>query len=237
MKDKVLEEIAGFMDGELPRDRGRFALRRLSQDSELTAQWQRMHMVRSYLRDSDACPVPDNFLEGIQEHLSDQPMLLDDDAGRTGFNLKRWARPLISTAVAASVAVLALVGVNQNMLEQQNTQGQPAELVALNSAATTESEQDFVARSSILEQQFSAPVVPVNFTNDPQATRQRLNDYLLRHNQLSGSGGRFGFVSYMPLVSGEIVHDSADAAQTTAGLGVVETQVVPATAMQDSSNQ
>ncbi len=235
MKDKVLEEIAGFMDGELPRDRSRFALRRLARDSELTGQWQRMHMVRSYLRDGDACPVPDGFLTEIQQHLDDQPMLEDSGAGHiTG--VKRWMRPLVSTAVAASVAVLALVGVNQNMLEQQSSQGQPLEQTAFNAGAAQDGEQDFVARSSILEQQFTAPVVPVNFSNDPQATRQRLNDYLLRHNQLSGNGGRFGFVSYMPLVSGEIIREPLEVEQADSALNPVDSQIVPATAAQDSTD-
>lgn len=239
MNDKVLEDITGFMDGELPRDRSRFALRRLQQDAELTGQWQRMHLVRSYLRDGSACLVPGSFLEGIQAQMDTQPP--GEQAGSNSrFDPRRWVRPLASVAVAASVAMLALVGINQNML-QQNTTTPPAELAAgPDTAAIDAGQTGFTPRSSFLEQQFTAPVVPVNFTSDPQATRQRLNDYLLRHNQLSGNGGRFGFVSYMPLVSGEIISDAQNAGDN-ADLSEPGTQVqaraVPATAAQDSPDQ
>lgn len=245
MNDKVLEDIAGFMDGELPRDRSRFALRRLQQDAELTGQWQRMHLVRAYLRDGNACPVPAAFLDDIRGQLDQQPQLEQSDGAAAHAKPRRWLRPLTSAAVAASVAVLALVGINQNLLRQNDTVP-AAEMAAYGPAASLDSaEEGFVARSSFLEQQFSAPVVPVNFTNDPQATRQRLNDYLLRHNQLSGNGGRFGFVSYMPLVSGEIISEE-QAAQRNAELNAgtapgqadgPAAQAVPATAAQDKQDR
>lgn len=249
MNDKVLENITGFMDGELPQDSSRFALRRLGQDAALSAKWQRMHLVRAYLRDGNACPVPDDFMAGIHEQLQQS----DTDSAEqsrfaqavgSGFNWRNWTRPLTATAVAASVAVLALVGVNQNLLQNggvpSNLSAQPTELAgttAFSPAIETGGEQDFVPRSSFLEQQFSAPVVPVNFSSDPQATRQRLNNYLLRHNQLSGNGGRFGFVSYMPLVSGEIITDqqAAELRNAETGLNTVNAQAVPATAIQHKS--
>jgi len=233
MKDKVLEDIAGFMDGELTRERGRFALRRLAQDEQLTEQWQRMHLVRGYLRDGNAQPVPGSFMTDIHARLDEQAMLTDEPNHANEAQIKRWVRPFISTAVAASVAVLALVGINQNVLQQQNVPVQLAESTTINAPATTAADTDFVARSSFLEQQFSAPAVPVTFSNDPQATQRRLNDYLLRHNQLSGNGGRFGFVSYMPLVSGEIVSNQVEANQLNPNIEETATQAVPATATTD----
>lgn len=228
MNDKLREDIAGFMDGELPRDRSRFAMRRLAQDDELRDHWQRMHLVRSYLRDGHTCSVPDSFLAGIQEQLGDVESV-------KGISMHRWIKPLASTAVAASVAVLALVGINQNVLDQGDLV-QPLAVTA-NAPADVTEDQGFVARSSFLERQFTAPVVPVNFTNDPQETRQRLNDYLLRHNQLSGNGGRFGFVSYMPLVSSQIENEKLADTDVVNGKVPVESAIVPATAAQDSSKQ
>ncbi len=212
MKDKVLEDVAGLMDGELPRDRSRFAVRRLTQDQDLRGHWERMHLVRGYLREGHAQPVSDNFLAGIQAQRDAEPQLEADQPASVRTGLSRWSRPLVSTAVAASVAVLALVGVNQNLLEQQPAATEPVSVAT----ATVDSTEGFMPRSSVLEQQFSAAAVPVNFSSDPQATRQRLNDYLLRHNQLSGSNGRFGFVSYMPLVSGEIISEPVDGGQANA---------------------
>lgn len=236
MNDKVLEDITSFMDGELAQDSSRFALRRLSQDTALSAQWQRMHMVRTYLRDGKACAVPDSFIAGIHQQLQQSEADSFEQTDESRFQWRKWARPLTATAVAASVAVLALVGVNQNLL-QTGVPGQPTELTGtsvLNPAAETATQQDFVARPSFLEQQFSAPVVPVNFSNDPQATRQRLNNYLLRHNQLSGNGGRFGFVSYVPLVSGEIINDqqAAELLGAEAQKDASNAQVIPANVVQ-----
>ena len=41
---------------------------------------------------------------------------------------------------------------------------------------------------------------PASYSGD-RDTERRLNSYLLRHNQLAGSAGRQGFVSFVPIIA------------------------------------
>jgi len=48
----------------------------------------------------------------------------------------------------------------------------------------------------------AAPVSqPVSYTAGQQANTNRLNTYLLRHNQMARTAGRQGFVSFVPIVA------------------------------------
>ena len=53
----------------------------------------------------------------------------------------------------------------------------------------------------------------VNFAPEQQANSNRLNAYLLRHNQMARTAGRQGFVSFVPIVvtpATSVLDDSED---------------------------
>ena len=50
MSKETLEHISSFMDGEFSRETGLFLTRRLSADEELTASWERYHLIRDCIR-------------------------------------------------------------------------------------------------------------------------------------------------------------------------------------------
>jgi len=53
------------------------------------------------------------------------------------------------------------------------------------------------------------PLAPVSqaasYTPKPPADSNRLNAYLLRHNQMARTAGRQGFVSFVPIVATPVV--------------------------------
>jgi sigma-E factor negative regulatory protein RseA len=178
MTEANREQLSCLMDGELER-RGRdFLVRRMAGDRDLAGQWQRYHLIKACLQ---------REFSGHMD-LSDRvAVALADESPVHGESLaRRWLKPVGGLAIAASVAVAALVGINSSVLEQ----GQPDRSAA---------QPGFVSQASPLDRPFNQPLVPVSLSETSIADRQRINTYLLRHNQATGGAG---FTSYVPIVVG-----------------------------------
>lgn len=239
------QELSALMDGELSHDRARFALQSIAADAAVAAQWNRLHLLRHYLREAEVQTVPADFLAALQARLASEDARhnaqCDDDfanaypaatngAAATGNGFwSGWRQQAAGLAVAASVTMLALFGFNTLVL-------QPAEVVptasnavvagAASPALTPDSSDQlpgFAPRANVLQDQFNATAIPVNYTQASADFRQQLNDYMLRHSQLASGSGRVGFAAYAPLLSNEMVMTS------------VELQQVPATPAADGS--
>ena len=196
------DQISQLLDGELEQSAVRFTLKRLKNDAEARDYWQRMHLLRHTLRDGETVKVPADFLQGIQ-------IAITNEEAPEGVSTKRtlvvWLKPLTGLAVAASVAMLALFGINQHML--QAPIDQPGAGLLADTIAPVETSESFVTRNNALEYGLNAQVIPVSFSEDPLVERRRLNKYLLRHSQVAAGSGHVGFISYIPLVSGDIKVD------------------------------
>ena len=184
MKQTSHEDLSRMMDGDLRGDLCRFLARRIAREPALCQRWDRYHLVRCYLQDGEARPVGAQLLQGVREGIAD---VSPEPAPR------RLLKPLVGAAVAASVAVLGLVGVNQALLNQTGP-GEGAPAVA------EQSQQGFTPRATPLDRQFRAPAVPVNLATGGGVRTRALGEYVTRHNQVVVQNGRMGFVSYLPIV-------------------------------------
>lgn len=179
MTEANREQLSSLMDGELEPGAQPFLLRRIAGDEELNGRWRRYHAIRACLqREFSAAP---GLCERVSAALADEPAL---EAKRASGG---WLKPLGGVAIAASVAIAALVAINTSMLDQQ---GQDESFAG---------EQGFVSQPTGLDLPFTQPLVPVSFSETSPADRQRINSYVLRHNQAAGGSG---FVSYVPIVAG-----------------------------------
>ena len=178
MTETNREHLSTLMDGELERDAREFILRRLSHDDKLSARWRRYHMVRACLQRELSSAA--DLTGRVSAAIGTEPGLASTSTA------SRWLKPISGAAIAASVAVVALVGINSSLLER----GQP-ELVA--------EQPGFVSQPTPFDWSFAQPLVPVSFSETTAADRQRISGYVLRHNQAAGS---VGFVSYVPIVVG-----------------------------------
>ena len=177
MTETSRENLSCLIDGELDRRGRKFLLRRLSGDAEMKSCWNRMHTVR-------ACMHGERLARG--DLVARVAEALDGESAPQRSLAARLVRPVAGGAIAASVAVMAIVGINASMLEQQ----------AVN--ATASEEPGFVSRSTSLDQPFTQSAVPVSYSEDRRAERERIGGYVLRHNQAAGSTG---FVSWVPIVT------------------------------------
>jgi len=101
-------QISAFVDGELPDAEADLLLRRMSQDAELRRQAADYLEIGRAMRGEPRVHGVDRLQERISAALDDKP--LEDIKVASGAKPRSALRPLVGIAVAASVALVALFG-------------------------------------------------------------------------------------------------------------------------------
>jgi len=110
MNDALKEQISAFVDGELSEHETELLLRRLAQDSDLRDAVGRYLEIGRQLRREPEVPGMARLRDRIAQALDGQ------DTGQVSEERPTMARhfkPVAGFAVAASVAVVALIGLRQ----------------------------------------------------------------------------------------------------------------------------
>lgn len=182
MSNESREHLSCLMDGEISRDTGRFLVRRLGADQELCATWARYHLVRDCLRHQEGGLIGTGLSGKVREAI-------EDDAAPRPVRKRNpaWLKPVAGLAVAASVALLAIVAISpgtQNFVPA----GDPA---AADGVAESFTSPQALAPQPVSQQ--------VNLSGQSPGNN-RMDAYLLRHYQATGSTGGKGFVTLVPIV-------------------------------------
>lgn len=179
MTDTINEQISSLVDGELPGEECELLQHRLARDSELQDTWRNYHLIRDAIRQD--LPEFINTSAGVN-YLRHQGPDSSDSVSR--FNvLQRLARPLAGMAIAASVAMLAVVGVMYNG-EQLATPLSSQMTTAFQTAEQQRIRENFV-------------VVPRSgWQSAKPAVVSYLNGYLVDHSRYAGFGSAPGIISY-----------------------------------------
>jgi Anti sigma-E protein RseA, N-terminal domain len=109
MNEKKLEAISALMDGEV-RDGDQFALDGWTRDEDLRATWGRYHLISESMRGTLPRHMDPSLAAKIAAAIQDEPVMLAPDAP---YN-RPWLKPIAGMAIAASVATLAVVGIQMN---------------------------------------------------------------------------------------------------------------------------
>ncbi|MEO1201233.1 MAG: sigma-E factor negative regulatory protein [Pseudomonadota bacterium] len=118
-------QLSAFVDGELPDNEAELLLRRLSQDDELRQQVSEYLVVGRVMRGEPTIAGLDTLRDRISASLDDSDFVTDLDD--VEIPSQGFARPLTGVAVAATVAVIALLGVSQfNTPDGAAEPGQPS---------------------------------------------------------------------------------------------------------------
>ncbi|MCH5375665.1 MAG: sigma-E factor negative regulatory protein [Planctomycetes bacterium] len=182
MSKEVREHLSCLMDGEISRETSRFLVRRLDADEELCATWARYHLVRDCLRHHEGGLASSDLCKRVSQAL-------ESEAPQTPVRRlpMAWLKPVAGVAVAASVALMAIVMVGPaNDIAGSADDG----LAGVPKAPSFTSPQGFGPTPPTHEASYSGPSM-----GGP-----RMNSYLLRHYQATGSTGGRGFVSFVPIV-------------------------------------
>jgi sigma-E factor negative regulatory protein RseA len=185
MSKESLERLSNLMDGECTREAGSFLSRRLSSDEDMCDTWERYHLIRDCIRQ----PGSKQVVIGLSAKL-DASLGAEEAPAFSPRSQKRWLKPVSGLAIAASVALMAIVVTAPPQSELSGTD---------DSANMAVANQPFVSPNALPLAPASQAVSYAPATQ--QAQSNRLNAYLLRHNQMARTAGRQGFVSFVPIVA------------------------------------
>lgn len=159
MSEFERESLSALLDGETDELELRRILQKSETDSSLLATWDRYNLVHSVLT-AKAVPVSSGFASAVADKLDSEPSL-NLPASSASSNAGTWKQNLSKFAVAASVALIFVVG-----LQTANQPDSPA-VAGPNFAPAISQDADQEPRFVL-----AAQVEP-----DPMAL-QRLTDYL-----------------------------------------------------------
>lgn len=130
MNDAIRMQISAFVDGELPDNEADLLLRRMGQDAELRQRVAEYLAIGRALRGESSVPGVDRIHERVSAAIDDKPL---EEAIETGGTPPTTAiRPLVGVAVAATVALVAIFGLQQTLsvdgADPQTLEGAVAEI-------------------------------------------------------------------------------------------------------------
>jgi sigma-E factor negative regulatory protein RseA len=205
MSKESSEHLSSLMDGELSRETGSFLARRLVSDQAMRDTWERYHLIRDCIRQPGSKYVVTGLCAKLNASLD-----AEEAPSVSRWRNNRWLKPASGLAIAASVALMAIVvtAPQQGVLPGSES----------DTALATPANQPFVSPNTLP----LAPVSqPVSYASAQQVhSNNRLNAYLLRHNQMARTAGRQGFVSFVPIVAtptvsvAETVESESESAQS-----------------------
>lgn len=170
MSEQIREQISAFLDGELPSSETELLLKRLARDAGLRETFGRHALIGEALRGkAPHAYLTRGFAARVNRTLDRDPDALHDHP--LPVRASRWWRPLVGAAVAAGVAAVAVLALQQR--------------------AYTPTVQ--VAQSSTEALSYTVPVTPP----ETQAVlpAARLTNYVFAHSKYSSPLGRRNVLS------------------------------------------
>lgn len=171
--EKLKEKLSALVDNELDELEERRVYAALKGDTALRNTWERYHLMRAALRQDLEFVVPRGAAERVAQRIAAEP------AGAVVFQRNRVVRLAGTLAIAASVAALAIVGV------QWIHQPVPTQQLASNQPETAK-----IIRSGTTRWDMKEP-----------ETESALNAYLIEHDEFSSTSGIGGMLPYVRAVS------------------------------------
>lgn len=177
MTDMTAEQLSALTDGELESREIDLLVRRLERDEELAARWTRYHLIGEAMRNNLPEQLPFDLTARVSAAIEAEEPVVAPAPARNA-----WKRPVVGMALAASVAAAALLG----LPSQQALQPVPVTApVAL-----------------------TQPAVPVAGPQVQVAEVQwqrndRLNEFLMSHNESASMNQMSGVLPYARMVGYE----------------------------------
>mgnify|MGYP000025744955 FL=1 len=115
MKERNKESLSALLDGEADELEVRRILNQLDNDDELRDKWKNYHLMGSLMRDEkfdsiDLTQGINQALDGVADSSGNDDSFMDE-ATNSVASKPAWYKPLTSVAVAASVTLAVLLGV------------------------------------------------------------------------------------------------------------------------------
>ncbi len=187
MSKSQKEQISVFVDGEADNDT---AIKALTREPALLDTLARYHLVSACMKDQCPSYMDTELAARVSQAVASEPTVL---APRKKSFLPV-LKPVAGLAIAASVATIAILGVQPQRADESPAPSGQAPFVAEQSAANT--------ISPVVQQQIQS----VRTENKPsQGARDRrdtrMNSYLVNYNEYRTHAGMQGMLPYARVVT------------------------------------
>lgn len=173
MNDNMSEQVSALTDDALPEAERSLALRRLCADPALRDQWERYHFMRDAFHNELPAKMARSLPQRVMAALEDEPQPVRPSGWR---RLSRTiSKPLAGLAVAASVAAMAIVGLEHLMGPDQDLRSPAPPMAAV----------DRTLQDQVVGTRWDQPELG-----------NRLNAYLVNHSEYTGTSLQ-GMLNYV----------------------------------------
>ena len=189
MNENYREQVSALMDGELEND-STSILKELSDNHEYQQVWCRYHLVGESLRGNLPSHIDLKLADRVSAVIKDEPHVLAPKHMVTHF-----FKPVMGFAIAASVAIVAILGVRQTGTSPSNI---PTQSVAVHQPEIISPQPQLANLST--EQEAQQPFLTYKM---PANATARLNRYLVNYNEYRTNAGVQGMLPYVRIVADE----------------------------------
>ena len=149
MNDAIKMQISAFVDGELPQNEAELLLRRMCQDRELRQQAAEYLGMGRAIRGERVIAGMEKLRERVSAALDDT--VLHEELAVADSTAPRFFRPLAGVAIAATVALAALIGLQQlTAVPEEDALIDDAAATATNDGYTVPDQDDDLLRDYYL---------------------------------------------------------------------------------------
>lgn len=173
MSEETRESLSALIDGEVAMDQAAQLIDRVVEDPSLRAAWRRYHLVSDVLHNTLSDLGANDLQERVRQSIDAEAITFPRHR-----ELPSFIKPVAGLALAASVAVVAIIGFRN--MEQE---------VVPSPQRVAESRDDDRRRER----------VPMRWNVDAPAVEERLNSYLVDHSEYLDNGMR-GMLPYARIV-------------------------------------
>lgn len=175
MNEKMKEQVSTMFDNELDEQEHELLIRRLKQDDSMQSSWQHYQIIGNAMRNDLKTTSMSDMLTNIRHDIDNEPPISASEvSSRVAM---RMVKPVAGLAIAASVAAMAIVGL-QNVGQVNSPVLQTPRLAQ--SLPATEIHR----------------VSGTRWNQQQPETEMRLNGYLVNHSEYSSSFNLQGMINY-----------------------------------------
>jgi sigma-E factor negative regulatory protein RseA len=196
MSEQILEQVSAFLDGELPNAETELLLKRLTRDAELRENFGRYALIGEALRGTGSHILAAGFASRVNLAIDGEPVQVSAHAHQS--RAARWWRPIAGVSVAAGVAAVAIVALQQRSISPNlhasavTAQSQaPQNVVAAQNTVTAQNASQTMAAAQNASLQggggarealsYTVPASPA----DAPLAPARLTNYVFAHSKYS----------------------------------------------------
>jgi sigma-E factor negative regulatory protein RseA len=175
MSEQIREQVSAFLDGELPNSETELLLKRLTRDGELRESFGRYALIGEAVRGTSHGLLTRGFAGRVNLAIDGEPVPANGHVPQS--QAPRWWRPFAGAAVAAGVAAIAVVALQQRAVAPTL---QPAAAVTAQNAASRSAVGAQGPREAI------SYTVPATSPVAPAVMQSaRLTNYVFAHSKYS----------------------------------------------------